>query len=38
MGDCSDISGDRLDGGHEPSGRTTVRLDFPRISLKIFFV
>jgi hypothetical protein len=26
------IPGRRPDGGHGPSGRTTVRLDFPKIS------
>jgi hypothetical protein len=36
MGDCSGIGGRRPDGGHEPSGQTTVQQDFLRISLKIF--
>jgi hypothetical protein len=35
MGDCSDICGCRPDGGHGPSGRTTVRQTFPKISLRI---
>jgi hypothetical protein len=30
MGDCSDICGYRPDGGHGPSGRTTVRQIFPK--------
>jgi len=29
MGDCSEICGCRPDGGHEPSGRTTVRDEPP---------
>jgi hypothetical protein len=34
MDDCSDICRRRPDGGHEPSGRTTVRQIFPKISLR----
>jgi hypothetical protein len=36
MGDCSDMYGRRPDGDPGPSVRTTVRQDFPKISLKIF--
>jgi hypothetical protein len=36
MGDCSDMYERRPDGGHEPSGGTTVRQIFLRFSLKIF--
>jgi hypothetical protein len=36
MGDCSEIYRCRPDGGHGPSGRTTVRPKFLRFSLKIF--
>jgi hypothetical protein len=38
MTDCSDMYGRRPDGEPGSSGRTTVRQDFPRISLKIFHV
>jgi hypothetical protein len=36
MGDCYNMYGRHLDGGHGPSGRTTVRQNFLRFSLKIF--
>jgi hypothetical protein len=36
MGDCCNMYGRRPDGEHELSGRTTVRQDFLKISLKIF--
>jgi hypothetical protein len=36
MGDCYNMYGRRPDGELEPSRRTTVRHDFPKISLKIF--
>jgi hypothetical protein len=36
MGDCSNMYGRRLDGELGPSGRTIVRQDIPKISLKIF--
>jgi hypothetical protein len=38
MGDCSEICRCRPDGGHGPSGRTTVRQEILRFSLKIFHV
>jgi hypothetical protein len=38
MDDCSDMYGHRPDGEPGPSGRTTIRQDFLRISLKIFLV
>jgi hypothetical protein len=31
------IAGRHLDGGHGPFGRTTVRQDFPKISLRKIF-
>jgi hypothetical protein len=36
MGDCYKIYGRHPDGGHGPSGRTTVRPEFLRFSLKSF--
>jgi hypothetical protein len=36
MGDSSNLYERRLDGKPWPSGRTTVRQDFSKISLKIF--
>jgi hypothetical protein len=36
MGDCCNLYGRRLDGALGPSGWTTVRQDFLKISLKIF--
>jgi hypothetical protein len=36
MGDCSNMYGHRPDGEPKPSGRTAVRQDFPKISMKIF--
>jgi len=36
MGDCCEIYGCHPDGGHGSFGRTTVRPEFLRFSLKIF--
>jgi hypothetical protein len=36
MGDCYNMYGRRLDSELGPSKWTTVRQDFPKISLKIF--
>jgi hypothetical protein len=36
MGDCCNMYRRRPDGEPKPSGRTTVRQDFLKISLKIF--
>jgi hypothetical protein len=38
MGNCSNMYGRRPDGELGPSGQTTVRQDFLKISLKIFHV
>jgi hypothetical protein len=38
MGDCSDICGYHLDGGHELPGRTTVRQIFPKNFAKKSFL
>jgi hypothetical protein len=38
MGDCCDMYGRRPDGGHGPSGQTTVRQKILRFSLKNFLV
>jgi hypothetical protein len=38
MSDCCNMYGCRMDGELGPSGRTTVRQDFLKISLKIFHV
>jgi hypothetical protein len=38
MGDCSDICGCRPEGGHGPSGRTTVRQIFPKNLAKKSFL